>query len=403
MTELYRQARENAKEAARVVLCGLGGTQRIALDVIEKVNPLYRGSALQDFYERQNRALRSFCPVPDQPPIENLDPGFEGGQCPGVQYSVSGTWDLFNADGSLDISSTFGGAPTFGPIEIRASDTNPAALFVFGFDAQGNPQQRFVGGSSDTSQKIVLTSADIVRLDGQPDDCGNPPPLPPPPGSPPPTDPRPTFPDVTINLPDVGPVVVAFAPVVGIIYADIDGRIKIPVRVNVNIPAINLNFDIDFNVDLTDPEAEPEPVPTEPGTDDDNRPIQPDCPIPDDCIEEPDEEEPGTGDEDDRDSKGAEVVAAIVLSVRNTNPTRATEIGQLSAPAIYAPAIGFINFVYERESGQEVFSSDIPVKNVSNVIPAPNVGLKCIRVVGTPNQGFDFELLEVVGTRKGCK
>lgn len=401
--ELYEFARQNAYDAARSVICGASGIQRVQLDLVEKVNPLYRGSALQDYYERINRALRSACPVPEPEPIQDLNPGFEGGQCPGVQYGVSGTWTLFNANGSVDITSTFANFTTFGPIEIRPSDTNPAALVLFGFDAQGNPEQQSLGGSGNTSQSIVLTSAQVTRVDGQPDNCGNPPPLPPPPGSPPPTDPRPTFPGVTINLPNIGPVVVAFAPVVGIIYADVDARIKIPVRVNVNIPAINLNYDIDFNIDLNDPSSDPEPIPKPPKRDGDDRPVICDCPIPPDCDEIADEDEEGEEDEDNRRSKGFEVVAAAVLSARNTDPTRATEIGQNSAPSIYAPSIGFINFVYSTNDGSLLYGSDIPVKNVRSVIPAPYTGLRCIRVVGTPNQGFDWEIVSVAGVPKcGC-
>lgn len=394
-----------AQDAVRDTLCALGGTQRIGIDLANKVNPRYRGSPLGRFIDRQNRALRSFCPVPPQEDIPDLAPGFEGGQCPGVAYTVTGTWDLFNSDGSLNLSSSFGAQQVLGPFTIGPSDTNPAALFLYWTDSQGTPQENFLGGSGNTSRMIVLTSADVVRDDGQPDDCGNPPPSPLPPGSPPPTDPFRPGVDITIDLPDIGPTTVVFAPVVGIIYADIDARIKIPVKVNINIPAINFNFDIDFNIDLTDPTADPEPVTDEPGDDGSGRNTEDDCPELPECDDESEEEEPGDEDEDERDAKGTEVVAAVVKSVRNLQRTRATEILQDDAPNIQAPAVGFINFVYlEPDSDTEVFSSDIPVKNVNNVIPAPEVGLVCQRVVGTPNQGFDWELFQIVGRRNrgGC-
>lgn len=405
MSDIFQNAADIAKDAVRDTLCALGGTQRVALDVASKLNPRYRGSALERFYERQNRALKSFCPLPPQEDVPNVVPGFNGGQCPGAPYRVSGTWDLFGADGTLELSSSFSNQVVLGPISIRPSDTRPGQLFLFWTDSQGNPRENFLGGSSNTSKSIVLTSANVVRTDGMPDDCGNPPPNPLPPGSPTPTDPVRPSTDITIDLPDIGPNLVVFAPVVGIIYADVDARIKIPVKVNINIPAINFNFDIDFNVDLNDPTADPEPVPIEPETDDDGRNIEDDCPEPPECNEESEEEEPGDEDEDERDAKGTEVVGAIVKSVRNIDQTRATEISQDDAPNIWAPAIGFINFVYlEPDSDTEVFSSDIPVKNVNNVIRAPEVGLVCQRVVGTPNQGFSWELFQVVGRRNrgGC-
>jgi hypothetical protein len=207
------------------------------------------------------------------------------------------------------------------------------------------------------------------------------------------------FPPVDIDLPGIGPVSVVFAPVVGIIYADVDARVKIPVTVNVNIPAINVNFDIDFNVDLSDPTADPEPNPETPDKNPDGRPEQPDCPLPEDCDDEPEETDEDEPDEDLEDAKGTGILSVIVLSVRNGQTTRATQISQDTAPSIWAPAIGFVNFVYERLDGNEVFGADIPVKNVNTVIPAPCTGLRCKRVVGTPNQGFDFELITLTGPR----
>lgn len=409
--ELYEFSREAAYDAAQTVLCGLGGTQRIALDIANKLNPLYRGSALSNLLERQNRALRSFCPVPPTEDIPVQVPDFEGGQCP---EAYNGTWI---AEGTAAVGGDFTSSSFFlnvlGPLSVVSGteDGPNGGKVPFGdiIDGNGTANRVYTGPEFVPPNDLggfSFTLANLGRVDGGPDNCGNPPPVvpPQPPGSPPPSDPRPVLPDVTINLPDIGPTVVTFAPVVGIIYADIDGRIKIPVKVNVNIPAINFNFDNDFNIDLSDPSADPEPAPIEPGEDGDERPENPDCPIPPECEEESEEEPEGDKDEDEQDAKGNEVVGAIILSVRNTSATRATEIGQATAPSIWAPSIGFINFVYRTADESEVYSPDIAVKNTSNVIPAPDPGLKCIRVVGTPNQGFEWELFEILGKRNrgGC-
>lgn len=399
MSEIYSTAADRAKQAVREVLCAAGGTQRVAIDVASKLNPRYKGSQLADFFERQNKALRSFCPLPPTEDVPDLTPGFSGGQCEDEAYTV--VYQGFaNGQPTTGELTTAG----LGPIGIKdVPATNPdgstsdnGQRFMTSKNPSGGVFETLLGSYSPTSGPQILS---VTRNDGEPDDCGDPPPKPLPPDAPPPTDPRPQFPDVTINLPDIGPVVVAFAPVVGIIYADVDARIKIPVKVNVNIPAINFNFDIDFNIDLNDPDASPEPIPTEPEGDSDDRPVEPDCPLPPACDEEPEENPEGEADEDKRDAKGAEVVAATVLAVRNSDSTRATEIVQATAPNIQAPALGFINFVYETPEGEVLYSSDLPVKNVRTVIPAPDVGYECVRVVGTPNQGFDWELFEVTGIR----
>lgn len=409
MSDIFDEARRIAGEAARAVLCGAGGVQRVALDTVGKINPLYRGSPLSRLAEAQNRALRSFCPVPPAEDIPIQVPDFEGGQCP---EAYNGTWI---AEGTAAVGGDFTSSSFFlnvlGPLSVVSGteDGQQGGKIPFGdiIDGNGVANRVYTGPEFVPPNDLggfSFTLANLGRVDGGPDNCGNPPPVvpPQPPGSPPPSDPRPSFPDVTINLPDIGPVVGVFAPVVGIIYADIDGRIKIPVTVNVNLPDINANFDIDFNIDLNDPTAEPEPIPRPPKTDDDDRPEVPDCPIPPDCSSDDEEETEEDPDEDETDEKGTEVVSAIVLSVRNADSTRATEIGQTDGPSIWAPAIGYINFVYERLDGGESFGVDLPVKNTNNVIAAPFCGLKCKRVVGTPNQGFDFEIITVTGPRGGC-
>lgn len=407
--EIFGLASQNAYDAARQVVCGLGGLQRVALDVADKINPLYRGSPVQGFLERQNRALRSFCPVPEPGDIPVEVPDFEGGQCPEF---YNGTWI---AEGTAAVGGDFTSSSFFlnvlGPLSVVSGTEDGAqgGKIPFGdiIDGNGVANRVYTGPEFVPPNDLggfSFTLANLGRVDGGPDDCGNPPPIvpPQPPGTPPPNDPRPTFPGIDINLPGVGTVNVVFAPVVGIIYADVDAKIKIPVTVNVDIPAIDVNFDIDFNVDLTDPTADPEPIPSPPPTNPDGRPEQPDCPIPADCGDDEPEETDEDPDEEETDAKGTEVVSAIVLAVRNAESTRATEIQQNTAPNIWAPSLGHINFVYERLDGKDTFGIDLPVKNVNNVIAAPFMGLKCKRVVGTPNKGFDFEIITVTGPRGGC-
>lgn len=392
------QARNVAKDAAGAVLCGIGGLNRATNDITGKVNPLYRGSPLDRFRDRVSDALNGFCPAPGgalpPPPFQP-----EGGQCVGVRYSVSGRARRFNTT-----------PPT--PPEPIDSDFGPIQFNIFGPVTPYVEDQvaGFRYGNIDNSQRfnnVIVSSAtanngqdfyppqflsfSAVRLDGNPDECGDPPPIVPP-GTPPPTDPRPPGTVININLPGIGPVDVTFSPTVGIVYADIDAEIKVPVKVDVDIDGVDIDIDFDFEVNLTDPTKDPVPVVPAPDVDDDGRPVIPDCPEPGQCEEPPQVSPPEVEEPDEVAAKGLELLSVTVLSVRTGQPIRQTELSLGGGRSLFVPYIALVNIVYEAESGSDLVSNDIVVKTTRAVIPVPKTGLKAKTATARWETGWEGEI-----------
>lgn len=263
-------------------------------------------------------------------------------------------------------------------------DGRISTWLVGGFDADGKPystgpqrqelNQRWVQSNN--------TTVNYVRVDGQPDDCGDPPPGETPPTTPdggwqlPPVDI--TFDDdtggqTTVNLPPI-----IFPPVIagaGIIYAPI--RIDTPdlfIDANVNISLGN-GLSVDFGNR------------TPPGSD-----TTVDAPPPD----QPPQLEAPPPDDDDTERR----VIGVIVTVTDIQGTPVTEILQDGGnPNIYAPDLGLVAFSV---SGGDVgfgWTSDLRVKSTKAYIPcpAPQGGLS---VRGTPRGGVAWELTPVFGGRE---
>lgn len=185
--------------------------------------------------------MDGFC----KPYLENIGqyPGeptattpFAGGQCPGIEYEVR-MQATRPSDGVV-----FGPATQriFGPItEIFANKTGSWTGFgigVSGFNAQGEPAVDLLafGGIGDEN---VIDFADIERADGQPDDCGDPPPEYEPP----------------LPWPDPGPP----SPIT--IAPDFDVDIDVEF-----FPDGTFNIKFNFGGEGTDPEDDPVEVPVDP-------------------------------------------------------------------------------------------------------------------------------------------
>lgn len=407
MSELFEAAKGAAKEAVSAVFCAVGGLQRASQDIKGKLNPRYRGSFQERFEDRVAGAFQRFCPVPGEP---NLPPGaeppFSGGQCSGVLYRMR--IEYYRVDTS-DGSDSYGMREYVvrGPIrgwEIRGWSSAGSSLWLLHSDSDGNPDDTRVAQTADPNviyEQVRIFQ--IERIDGLPDNCGDPPPELPP-GTDPPTDPRPTLPDIDVDLPGIGPVSVPIIPVVGVVYADVDGSIKVPVTIQLNSPLLEVNPTFNFAVNLSDPAADPEPIDPPPVNDDD-RPEPPDCPEPPECEEEPEEEE--EPDEDEQAAKGREITGAVVLSVRNfPGAGRQTELWQGDElPPLFVPYLATVTFIYERPDGEFIFSGDIPVKRTMQVVPAPKTGLKVIAARCHWEQGWAGECfnISVAPPTSGCK
>ena len=416
---LFTNARDVAKQAARDVLCGAGGIYRALDDIFSKSPVDQRSGAIQRLDDRIGDALTSFCPVPPQAPALPQGPGFNGGQCPTAyvvrvrisgEQSINGFFIPPDIQPGFVISEGIVQGP-FASVITNAPGPQPAVTQPVwsALDSDGigkgsgsteiERSPEWSGAGRRFYRNLTAQVQSVVRLDGLPDDCGEPPPTFPP-GTPPPSNPRPPGTTINIDLPDIGPIDVDFNPTVGLVYVDVDGSIQVPVTVNVSF-APDFDFDLDFNVDLGDPTADPTP-PIDPFPDNpDGRPQPEDCPPPDGCRRNPDVE-PGDDAEGEEEDLDRVIVGAYVASIVDQIAVRATRIFQQNGPDIYAPALGYLRFRYELPGGGDTWGTDIPIKVISQVIEAPDPGLRCIGAVVNPDRGVGMFMRLISVPDTGC-
>lgn len=406
MSEIFSEAARVAGEAARSALCAAGGLNRVSNDIAGKINPLYRGSALEGFRDRVSDSLQRFCPVPPGPlPPISQDPPFQGGQCPGVFYGVfySTLTQQLSEDGTEVVEvpgerSTSGLGPIVSVTSEPVGEETPEGFQ--GYDtilvSEGGNRETVIVTGPVRSTGIVR----VDRADDQPDDCGDPPPDGPPVDPTPPTSPRPPSTPVDIDLPGIGPTTVIYSPTIGIVYADIDGSIRVPITISIDVGGIRPVFDIDFSINLSDPGEEPRPEAPDLPENPDGRPEPGDCPLPEVCGVEPEEEGEDEADPDESEAKGKEITGALTLAVRSGPPIRQTELFQSSGPSVFVPYIGLLTFVYERPDGGIAYSMDIPVKRVQQTFVAPRTGLKVVAARVSWEQGWEGEIFNI--SAPGC-
>lgn len=341
------------------------------------------GPGYEDWYRRNcNRE-----PDPAPPP-------FEGGQCP-VQYDVNVTTES-RWNGGPEVNVSNASVRVWGPIDsIRVGNSCDEearnSLIVKAKSNAGFPQTYITtagvfGCQTDPGQtfyqtSLTVTSLTVVRVDGQPDNCGSPPP--------PPIEFPINLPDQTVTYNDndnnsididIGDISIGF-PI------EVNGNFRIPISFNINNPEVG--FPVDVNVDLDfelDGDGEPRPVTRRrpPGN---RRPTENDGDEPEDYSTpdyvdpnpegEPDDEEPPPEDDCPETRPRPEVqpavIRAVVVTVLNpgTGVSEIFGVGESDGIPIYAPAVGYIQFRVPINAVQTAWLSDIPVKNARNLIPVP--------------------------------
>lgn len=269
-------------------------------------------------------------------------PPFDGGQCPGVNYSC--LW-VNNRSG---LQQGVGGA--IGPVSgfttvveggfRRVKVNHAGGVISLIYDSAQNPD-------------LGISNFRVQRVDGQPDDCGNPPPdLPPP---------APINVDVDVTY---GPtnnlnltVPVIFAPV----YVALDGTVNVPVTVNFS-PEFSLDGTLelfpDFSLDLNFPGAGGGPGDSQP--DPEPPPDDPEGPG------EPGEDDPDTPEDDEPNQN----VYALLCRGRIESDARPSGIFQQVGPDIYAPRLGSARFGTVIE-GVTFWSEDVDIKGLNSVVQCP--------------------------------
>lgn len=113
-------------------------------------------------------------PTPTPPP-EN--PPFEGGQCP-VMYIVSGTQDIYREGDPTVVYETTWQQAVMGKIQgsgIDAEGELGAGWIRYMVQGDGSKQLLGLGLNPPISGEVGFAITSIVRQDGLPDECGNPP------------------------------------------------------------------------------------------------------------------------------------------------------------------------------------------------------------------------------------
>lgn len=324
------------------------------------------------------------CDNPIPPPSE---PPFTGGQC-FTTYDVSTTATLrINVPPSEDTSTR---TDRFtGQINGLSEKPNSSSGkdIVLNYTRPDGVQQEFTlyGYSGTNASFTSYGITGIVRVDGLPDNCGDPPvlPVPPPdPGS------NVRTPTVTYDDKDGNPITISPTIVVGIAYINASAQVIVPIEVNFNA---EVSLTANLNISTGG-------ITFSPGSGSNKR-RYPD----DNCVGDgwddfddggdlpPSAEDPSTDEPKDEE----DVIVAVIVTVTSMESGKPTQILQSGNPDIYAPYLGFVNFLIKpANTFGAAWTTDIPVKNRRHFIKCPWDG-GAIAVDGTPLPGVEWALTPV--------
>jgi hypothetical protein len=313
------------------------------------------------------RASQCNAPVDDE---DFPSPPFTGGQC---ETTYTASWEFRQFNSSIQAYVWAGPATSSqftGPASIRETPaTTPCTV-----PTEINQTFELINGSGGVVNAIVTGCFDVkpayrnltfTRVDGQPDDCGDPDTDLPPPGNI----------ETTINF-DYGDdnefnltVPLIFAP----IYVALDGTLNIPITIpEINLTG-NINLDNDFDITL---EFAPN---IDPG--------QPDDP----ALPSPD----GGADGEDPETGPNERIIGVMVRVTDLGDERVTVIPQSVGPAVVAPRAATVKFL-GRFGGASGWTPDIGVKSVRAYIPCP-IPSGAVDVQVTPDFGTSIAFTPIRG------
>lgn len=348
---------EAVKEAVKAGYCGtvrrepawFAGLRRLIVDP---------DSGIADAANAFNLAI---CNSVDdaQDDLDDLTP-FTGGQCPGVGYRVVVDFQFTDIDnpGSVfnsQVDTQFQNPGNRqGPITNIAFKTFTDSINLCITDQGGAREvctwSSFPTTPGNTFRPTNITGISFTREDGQPDDCGDPPPVYPEPGPIIINPPNITFDDDDGN-PFTVPITLIFAPVV----VRANANISIPLKIDVGDIKLTGNFDLFPNTKI---ELFPDLVINRPGT-----PDQPD-------LTDPETGTDGQPEAEDENDSRDPIIAVVVRSQKD-GFTRASEVAQDSLPVLFAPRLGNVSF-FVTTGGLSAWTPPQPIQFTSQHLPCPS-------------------------------
>jgi len=374
---------DSLEEGARRAACRIMGAQSQLIRAFKGYSQDQPLGILRYYPDFAQLGYQLLCdlPAPPEPP-----PPFNGGQCPTL-YSVTAqaTVELQNPPSSEQTTATTQLPGPIRGITQRVIGSSDQIVILF-TNLDGTLGETTIFGTTRPSGQFTAFSiTQVTRVDGLPDDCGNPVPPrpdPPPPGSNTDTD--------IVNWDDStgSPQTNNINVTLGISFTNNVGDIIIPVEVNADIDvSATVNFNLStggvsiapsLNIDAGNRNGNTNvnnynntTVTISPPT----SPIAPDSPV-----------------DDPREER---TIRGVIVTVTSIDALRASIIGQFDNPDIYVPRLGNVQFRCRiGTTGTTAWTSDIAVKNERNLIECP-WQWGALEVRGTPEPGITWTLTPV--------
>lgn len=366
-----------AGQAARSGVCSLLGLPNYVNDMIERVGfPAYNNPlvAIPNFWRN------ALCDTP--PPNPNPSP-FAGGQCE-IFYNVSYRFIFTrNSDNQqFDISGERVGLR--GPISQSTGQVAEQFVLIANTSDQGAVVLTGANNQTNTINEARILSVTPTNPSDI-DNCG---------------DPNPEYEDLepgdttfNTNITFNNALGVAVIIPVVFVYARAqilaNGQLIIPFTLNLSggvafQGSVSLDGTVNFNF-----------VPSGSGTapKDGRKCDCGDISLPDGEVEE-DPTDSDQPDQPDRDE--TKVIKGVLVTVTQISDIKATAIAQDENPDIYAPSLGYVNFLCRIGRTSGGWTVDLPVKNRRCLIQCPwDDG--AVEVRGTPQPGVTWVLTPIYG------
>lgn len=351
---------ENVGSAARSTVCSALSTSENLASFLDAIFP-------NGTWDNQiaSGIRRGFCSDPTDAPNPSDFAPFQGGQCTTL-YRVEYT----NPQGfNLAINDLTGPLGFETEQVFRGFCPDPFTQYFITFNDGATRQSLGDDQQGTTCNKTGMAAVinSVIRQDGQPDNCGSPPPDIPP-YSPITINNNVTYIDsssqqvtenydFTVNAPVIiGGILIAPVTVAG-------NNFTVELGLTIN-GGVDFNFGNGGNTDTqTGSEPPINPIPEPPGNETENR-----------------------------------IIAVLVTASVNQSDFTGTIIFQQGNPDIYVPRLGSVSF-YVAAGPAAGWTSDIDVKNLRSYIRCP-VPQGAINVAATPQPGVTFTLTKVFASQE---